>query len=83
MVNSTTDINLQIEVYKKYKSEIFQSNGKAKPCSDNVYTTLIGELKNMSKKSIQTSINRNIKKILADHEVSVKKFVFVHLPCKC
>lgn len=71
MVKSIIDVQKQIEIYKKYKNKIFQ-NGKAKPCSDEIYKTLISELEGMSKKSIQTSINRNLKTIMADQQVSVK-----------
>ncbi len=72
MVRSLIDVKVQIKVYKKYKSQLFQENGKAHSCSNEIYNTLIEKLEGMTRKSIQTSINRNVKEILADDEVSGK-----------
>lgn len=63
-------IDLKVQVFKKYKNNVFQTNGKAKPISDAIYEVLIRELNGMTKKSIQTSINRNTKEILANQQVS-------------
>lgn len=72
MVKSIIDVIEQIEVYKKHKNEIFQSNGKAKPYFNDIYKVLVSELQGMSEKSIQMSINRNIKEIWADQQVSIR-----------
>lgn len=72
MVKSIIDVIEQIEVYKKHKNEIFQSNWKAKPYSNDIYKVLVSELQGMSEKSIQMSINRNIKEIWADQQVSIR-----------
>jgi len=64
MVKSLIDVVIQIEVYKKYKKEIFQPNGKPKKCSDKIYEKLMKELKGMTPKAIQVSIDRNIKSII-------------------
>lgn len=64
MVNSMIDVMIQIGIFKQFKDEIFQPNGKAKPCSDAIYKTLTEQLKGMSKKAIQTSINRNVNIIM-------------------
>lgn len=73
-ITSLIDVEDQIKIYKKYKSSIFQSNGKAQPCSHDIYVELIKELEGMNAKSIQTSINRNKNKILNDNEVSKINF---------
>lgn len=64
MVKSLIDVRTQIEVFKKYKKDLFQQNGKPKTCSDKIYEILIKELKGMTPKAIQVSIDRNKKSII-------------------
>lgn len=64
MVKSLIDVETQIEVYKKYKNDLFQPNGKPKKCADKIYEKLVKELKGVTPKAIQVSINRNIKSII-------------------
>lgn len=59
MVKPLIDKKIQLAVFKKYKDQLFQANGKAKSCKESIYEILIKELEGMSAKSIQTSINRN------------------------
>lgn len=64
MARSLIDIEFQINVYKKYKNNIFQANGKAVSCSNQIYLSLTKELNGMTPKAIQMSINRHATAIL-------------------
>lgn len=70
MVKPTIAAEVQIKIFRKFKSEILQVNGKAHPCTHKIYEKLMKELEGMSEKSIQTSINRKISDIFAEEEVS-------------
>lgn len=59
MARPLINIDFQINVYKKYISEIFQDKGKAVTCSSEIYNVLTKELDGMTAKAIQTSINRH------------------------
>lgn len=72
MVRSIIDKKTQIKIYKKYKDRIFQGNGKALPCSNEIYKTLVNELEGMNAKCIQMNINRHVEEILSKDEVSRK-----------
>lgn len=74
MVKSLIDVETQIGVFKKYKEDIFQQNGKPKPCTDKIYAKLMTELKGMTSKAIQVSIIGNIKsilKVVSNHKITV------------
>lgn len=67
MVKAKINIAVQLALYKKYRSEIFDGNGNPKPCSDKIYILLQRELEGMSQKAIQTSIGRNKQKIFDEN----------------
>lgn len=75
MVKSLIPVENQIKVYKKYKDKIFKPDGTtALGYSEEIYKTLTRELKGMSDKAIQLSINRNVKLILAVSVTSVRSY---------
>ncbi len=57
MVNSLINVMVQVEIFKKFRELIFRRNGKAKPCSDEIYEQLAEELKGMTKKSINRHVH--------------------------
>lgn len=94
MVQPKIDKEIQISMYKKYRKQIFDEYQKLRPCSDKIYEVLKkeldGKLDGMSGKAIQTSIARNLSKIVGDdssvkeNEVSVKEYsVLVLFNKKC
>lgn len=70
MVKPTIAKEIQIKIFRKFKSEILQVNGNAQPCTHKIYEKLMKELQGMSEKSIQTSINRKISDIFDEEKVS-------------
>lgn len=76
--------NVQLRVYRQYRSKIFEENGKIKPYSDKIFITLMKELAGMTKKSIHVSIARNAVDILSDITNQVSSFIkpVTHI-CMC